>query len=89
MTSGYFSPGQVAEALGLHERTVRRWVIAGKIQHHKSPGGRWMIPARVVEEILAARIAKPAGAADKPGAPKRNIFEKDDEGRELLPIAET
>lgn len=88
----FLAPSQLAEALGVHERTVRRWVIAGKIEHRKSPGGRWMIPERVVEEILAER-RKPEAAPTKLAAPqpaKKNIFgpRVEDENQTLEPIPE-
>lgn len=40
-----------AEALGISERTARRWVKSGKLKAYK-PGLRYLIPATAIEELL-------------------------------------
>ncbi len=50
----YLSLGEVAELLGVHEQTVRRWVKAGELPAFK-PGKEWRIRDRDLEEFLEAR----------------------------------
>jgi excisionase family DNA binding protein len=45
----FFSPGQVAEQLGLSTKTIRRWIDRGELHVHRL--GRQI---RISEEDLAA-----------------------------------
>ena len=47
----YLTATQVAAALGVTSRTVRRWADAGLIPHFVTPGGRYRFPAEAVEQI--------------------------------------
>jgi putative resolvase len=50
--------GQVAERLGVHPDTVKRWVRAGKLNVVKTPGGRNLIPEIEVEKVLTLNALK-------------------------------
>jgi excisionase family DNA binding protein len=45
------SPAQVAEALGVNEKTVRNWVEAGVVEAQRTPAGRYRLPAAVVPTL--------------------------------------
>jgi len=42
------SPAQVAEALGVNEKTVRNWAAEGVVESQRTPAGRYRLPATVV-----------------------------------------
>ena len=54
----YLHTGEVAERLGVSRRAVERWLEAGRIAGHRTPGGdkrggHWRVHPRVVDELLA------------------------------------
>lgn len=51
MEKGYFTVDQVAEKLGVHTKTIRRYIYSGKLSAQKI-GGQW----RVTEEALTHYI---------------------------------
>ena len=52
-TKAFFSIKDVAETLGVNERTVRRWIKAGHMSGHRV-GRQWRISKKDIEEFLAA-----------------------------------
>lgn len=48
------SPADVAEKLGTHEDTIKRWAKAGKIRALKTPGGWWRFSQADVDAFIAA-----------------------------------
>lgn len=66
----YFTTTQVAEALGVSAPTVVKWVKAGALAAHTTPGGHRRIAATELERFAAARgmrgVAGPAVAPNKP-----------------------
>jgi excisionase family DNA binding protein len=59
----YMTVKSLAEHIGKHERTVRRWCIEGTIKAMKDPGGRdWLILEtefdRVVEQTTEKHYDK-------------------------------
>jgi excisionase family DNA binding protein len=51
-----YSAREVADNTGYHERTVRSWIAAGKLEVIRAAGSRRvLIPARAVRALLAAR----------------------------------
>lgn len=50
----HHSVREIAEAYGVDERTVRRWIEAGDLRAHK-PGGHWRIHPDDLDAVLAAR----------------------------------
>ena len=49
-----YSPEQAAALLGVHERTIRKYVAAGVIPS-KRLGTRWLIPADALRDWLKAK----------------------------------
>ena len=53
------SPAQVAEALGVNEKTVRNWAAEGVVESQRTPAGRYRLPAALVpalKELIAQGI---------------------------------
>lgn len=50
--AGAWTPGQLAGAMAVDPKTVRRWCNEGKIQHFKTPGGHVRIPDAVARRLL-------------------------------------
>ena len=53
------SPAQVAEVLGVNEKTVRNWAAEGVIESERTPAGRYRLPVAVVpvlKELVAQGI---------------------------------
>jgi excisionase family DNA binding protein len=49
----YYTTRQVAERLGVHEATVRRWLEEGRLRGVKLPGGRsWRITETELNRAL-------------------------------------
>jgi excisionase family DNA binding protein len=51
-TIDLLSVKQVAERLGLTQRTIRGYVNGGSIRAVRLPGGYWRIPATEIERLL-------------------------------------
>ena len=47
---------QAAHRLDVSERTVRRWILSGKLPGAYRPGGEWRIPAEDVEALLGRTV---------------------------------
>ncbi len=48
------SSSEAAVALGVCERTLRRYIASDRIRHHRLPGGHYRIPAEAIDEFWAA-----------------------------------
>lgn len=59
-----FSPVEVAEMTGLHERTVRELCSRGEIRATKA-GERWLIPRSEVARLAGDDLAAPGSLADE------------------------
>jgi len=46
------TPRQAAERLGISYPALKHWILAGRIQTVKTPGGHHRIPLSVLEEFL-------------------------------------
>jgi excisionase family DNA binding protein len=57
--------GEVAAALGVTERTVRRWLREGRLDAYRV-GGRVRVPARAVRDAAAPYGPEPGQAAADP-----------------------
>jgi len=53
----YLSLPQVAERLGVSQRTARRWLDAGRLPHVRLPGGGVRVSVAQLEQALAGRAA--------------------------------
>jgi excisionase family DNA binding protein len=54
----FYSLEEVAEQLGVSERTVRRWIKSGVLPAYK-PGREYRIRAGELEEFLQSRKVRP------------------------------
>lgn len=58
-TEPMYSPGQVAERLGVGERTVRRWATTGVLPSHRTVAGQYLVSESTVldlERLVAAKL---------------------------------
>lgn len=68
--------GEVAERLGVHERTVRRYISLGLLRHMRLPGGHYRVPEEALADFMGGsslrqhrgglsgmRLATPSGTA--------------------------
>jgi excisionase family DNA binding protein len=62
---------QAAAVLGVHERTVRRYLAAGLLAHRRLPGGHYRIPARAIEQLWSVGPAQAEPAARDRSAARR------------------
>lgn len=70
---------QAAAALGVHERTVRRYVSMGLLGHRRLPGGHYRIPEEALAEFWQANERPAARAPD--ADPGRSTRERDRQRR--------
>ena len=59
----YFRVGEVAAELGVHPRTVRRWLSQGRLPYVRLPGGERRIPRDVIDGLLEPVSARPGDTA--------------------------
>lgn len=45
---------QAAAALGVHERTLRRYLSSGLLEHRRLPGGHYRVPASALTDFWQA-----------------------------------
>ena len=50
-TEGPLKCSEAAARLGICERTLRRYMQAGRIRYHRLPGGHYRIPEDAIEEF--------------------------------------
>ncbi len=51
--------GEVAERLGVHERTVRRYISLGLLRHVRLPGGHYRVPENALSEFMGGSRQRP------------------------------
>ena len=51
-SSSLLTPRQAAEKLGISYPAVKHWILAGRIQTIKTPGGHHRIPMSALQEFL-------------------------------------
>jgi excisionase family DNA binding protein len=44
---------EAAASLGVHERTLRRYIASGRLAHRRLPGGHYRIPAEAILDFWA------------------------------------
>lgn len=50
-----YTIGDVAKALGVHPRTIKRWATAGKLELIVLPGGKFRIAEPEFDRIIQAK----------------------------------
>src|SRR5215218_8974403 len=83
MEDRHFSLSEVAIGLRVSERTVRRWIKAGKLKAYK-PGRDFRIPESAVRELVESGEVSPKARAARPLEPSLFNGVLDDERREGL-----
>ncbi|KRS12067.1 hypothetical protein XM52_28370 [Roseovarius indicus] len=53
----FFSIKEVADTLGVNERTVRRWITVGDLSGHRV-GRQWRISLQDIEAFLSERYSR-------------------------------
>jgi excisionase family DNA binding protein len=79
------STGEAAAELGVHERTLRRYIACGQLGYRRLPSGHYRIPREAINEFWRrnaaeeadrkARVAGEAhsgGSTRQPAAPRRS-----------------
>lgn len=60
LTKAFYSPGEVAEMLGLHPDTILNYVHAGRVAAIQLSARTYRIPQREVRRLTAPETLKPA-----------------------------
>jgi excisionase family DNA binding protein len=72
--SSPLSTGEAAAALGVHERTLRRYISLGRIRRHRLPGGHYRISPEAIEDFWRENDADSSSrrgvSAQPPAAPR-------------------
>ena len=63
-TSRFVTVQHVAKQLLVEDKSVRRWLKAGKLRGYKLPGGDWRIDVEDLKSIIRAPDAKKPGDGD-------------------------
>jgi molybdopterin-binding protein len=61
-SSNLLTPRQAAEKLGISYPALKHWILAGRIQTIKTPGGHHRIPMSALQEFLPTGSAHPGAA---------------------------
>ena len=61
-TTTLLTPRQAAEKLGMSYPAFKHWILSGRIQTVKTPGGHHRVPAEALDEFLPPAVAH-TGAA--------------------------
>lgn len=59
----------VAEALGVHQKTVRRWLVSGRLRGFKVPGGsqqHWYISRAEIDRVRSGAATHGYDATPEP-----------------------
>ncbi len=59
-SSTLLTPRQAAEKLGMSYPALKHWILAGRIQTVKTPGGHHRIPVEALDTFLSAPASRPA-----------------------------
>ena len=54
--TGYISPRKAGSVLGIHNRTLRRWILSGKCRAIRGPTGRYWVEKAWLEEKLRGGV---------------------------------
>ncbi|HEY5343388.1 MAG TPA: helix-turn-helix domain-containing protein [Solirubrobacteraceae bacterium] len=65
------STGEAAAELGVHERTLRRYLSSGQLRYRRLPGGHYRIPVEAIEEFWRANDADGSTPARRRGTSSR------------------
>ena len=57
------TPAETAQQLRVSPRTVRRWLVEGRLVGVRLPSGRWRVPVEALPDLTAA-------SGGQEGAPK-------------------
>jgi len=79
----YYSPPEVADILGVHPTTLRRWIKAGKVKTYKFPAVHNKIPREELAALLKSR-GLPQDALELTG--KKRVLIIDDNEELLDPL---
>jgi excisionase family DNA binding protein len=63
----YYSPKELAEALGLHRTTIDRYIRDGRLRAVKLSGRTYRIPLGAVLQLLAPEEMPPVAHPRQPG----------------------
>jgi excisionase family DNA binding protein len=70
----WLSTREAAAALGVHERTLRRYMSSGLLGCRRLPGGHYRIPEEAIHEFWGAGDAPERGARRRqPGAERPSV----------------
>nr|WP_321349657.1 helix-turn-helix domain-containing protein [uncultured Methanoregula sp.] len=70
------TPKDVADKLGVHQKTVHLWLRSGKLQGIKISYRAWRIPTESLDSFIEANSNKPGKAGGK--IPAENLQEQKD-----------
>lgn len=60
MEKGYFTVDEVAEKLGVHTKTIRRYIYSGKLSAQKI-GGQWRVTEEALDQYLQGSCCSTGG----------------------------
>jgi excisionase family DNA binding protein len=96
-TRRVLSTGEAAAALGVHERTLRRYIAIGRLRYRRLPGGHYRIPLEAIDEFWVendtvgldghrtALGARPAPHTRRAGQPRRPPLKREAVAYDLSP----
>lgn len=70
--AGWLTAGEARARLGVNERTLRKWAVAGRLRRVRERGGRVRFWVEDVERLLHENIARVEKRAADGGTPSRN-----------------
>jgi molybdopterin-binding protein len=60
-SSALLTPRQAAEKLGMSYPALKHWILTGRIQTVKTPGGHHRVPLEALTEFLPTAVAQTGG----------------------------
>jgi len=60
-TTTLLTPRQAAEKLGMSYPAFKHWILSGRIQTVKTPGGHHRVPVEALDEFLPPAVAHAGG----------------------------
>ncbi|MDD1701463.1 MAG: helix-turn-helix domain-containing protein [Methanoregula sp.] len=81
MDSQFLTPKEVAEILGVHQKTVHHWLRTGKLNGTKISYRTWRIPRSAIEDLVrqnsnsmqSHNVSPAPQTAEKTVAPPNNL----------------
>jgi molybdopterin-binding protein len=61
-SSTLLTPRQAAEKLGISYPALKHWILAGRIQSVKTPGGHHRIPLEALDQFLSSSQPRPGSS---------------------------